>query len=340
MITEHPDYFDHFSCVGGKCEDTCCAGWEVDIDEETFYYYMTVKSDFGDRLRSHMVDTGEEKYFPLAKNGRCPFLNSGNWCDIYSNLGPDRLCTVCQEYPRYYVEVGDYTQEDMSLSCMELGRIFFERKSPISYAQLGDGDYGLDGKEEKLFQTILGKRDAMIRQLQANHGSYLSRMDAALSLLDSSDEKDSTEILLAKLSSLEVIDEGWKTEFDRLKTFCQQTDYPVKKKHFLAWTGLTEDQGSLFSSWFTRLAVYFCFRYTIDLWFDQDPKKPARMIRRSLSVIWLMCLERWSRCSQRFDIHDMIDIAHLYSKEVEHSEENVERMKGRAKGVAKRRNNL
>ena len=40
MIIEYPDYYEKFKCVGGDCKDTCCAGWEIDIDEETFYYYM------------------------------------------------------------------------------------------------------------------------------------------------------------------------------------------------------------------------------------------------------------------------------------------------------------
>mgnify|MGYP000638762220 CR=1 FL=1 len=27
-----PHYFKSFHCIGGKCPDTCCAGWQIQID--------------------------------------------------------------------------------------------------------------------------------------------------------------------------------------------------------------------------------------------------------------------------------------------------------------------
>ena len=34
MIVRVPDYFSEFSCIAGDCKDSCCLGWEIDIDEE------------------------------------------------------------------------------------------------------------------------------------------------------------------------------------------------------------------------------------------------------------------------------------------------------------------
>ena len=31
----YPNNFARFKCIGGECEDTCCAGWEIDIDDES-----------------------------------------------------------------------------------------------------------------------------------------------------------------------------------------------------------------------------------------------------------------------------------------------------------------
>ena len=25
----YPDYYRQFTCIGGECPDTCCAGWEI-----------------------------------------------------------------------------------------------------------------------------------------------------------------------------------------------------------------------------------------------------------------------------------------------------------------------
>lgn len=31
-----------FSCIGSSCEDTCCIGWQVDLDKETYLKYKKV----------------------------------------------------------------------------------------------------------------------------------------------------------------------------------------------------------------------------------------------------------------------------------------------------------
>ena len=30
-----PDYYKDFKCIAGACEDTCCAGWQVDVDDNS-----------------------------------------------------------------------------------------------------------------------------------------------------------------------------------------------------------------------------------------------------------------------------------------------------------------
>lgn len=77
-----PDYYKDFKCIADKCEDTCCAGWEVDVDDDSYEYYKTVTGPFGDRIKSVMVPpTEEEEACFTLNNGRCPFLNDNNLCD-------------------------------------------------------------------------------------------------------------------------------------------------------------------------------------------------------------------------------------------------------------------
>ncbi len=40
-----PDYFKQFKCIGGKCEDSCCIGWDIDVDEKTFRQYMKLDNE-------------------------------------------------------------------------------------------------------------------------------------------------------------------------------------------------------------------------------------------------------------------------------------------------------
>ena len=35
MVTITPNYYMNFKCIADKCRHTCCAGWEIEIDDET-----------------------------------------------------------------------------------------------------------------------------------------------------------------------------------------------------------------------------------------------------------------------------------------------------------------
>ena len=55
-----PHYYKGFRCIAGACTDTCCAGWDVDVDKDSYKYYKTVKGAFGKRLKSVMVPSRTE----------------------------------------------------------------------------------------------------------------------------------------------------------------------------------------------------------------------------------------------------------------------------------------
>ena len=75
-----PSYYDNFKCIADKCPDTCCAGWQIMIDEESLEKYGEVKGDFGKRLRSS-IDWQEGAFY--QNNKRCAFLNKENVCIRY-----------------------------------------------------------------------------------------------------------------------------------------------------------------------------------------------------------------------------------------------------------------
>ena len=84
-----PHYYDKFVCTAGDCPDSCCAGWQIMIDETSLERYGNEKSEFGTRLRNS-IDWDEECFY--QNNRRCAFLNEENLCDLYKALGPDSLC--------------------------------------------------------------------------------------------------------------------------------------------------------------------------------------------------------------------------------------------------------
>ena len=48
MLITKPDFYDSFKCRAGECTDSCCIGWEIDIDDETMRKY----ENENDRRRS------------------------------------------------------------------------------------------------------------------------------------------------------------------------------------------------------------------------------------------------------------------------------------------------
>ena len=167
MIQEYPLYYTKFKCVGGTCPDSCCAGWELDIDEDTYEYYKSVEGSFGDRLRAMM--NGEDNSFVLQDNGRCPFFNNDNLCDIYIELGELSLCNVCTEYPRNHEIIGDYEQTDVGMSCPEVSRLIFEDTDRISYKRRKVKEISgerLSLTDQKKTETLIYIRDCLIEFMQ------------------------------------------------------------------------------------------------------------------------------------------------------------------------------
>ena len=81
-----PNYYKEFSCIAGACPDTCCAGWQIVIDDQTLKKYQHFKGPFRNRLHND-IDWKEHVF--RQYNRRCAFLNEENLCDIYTEAGSE-----------------------------------------------------------------------------------------------------------------------------------------------------------------------------------------------------------------------------------------------------------
>lgn len=176
MKLRYPKYYEEFQCIAGRCEDTCCAGWEIDIDDASYRYYMSVEGEIGERLRRNMKEYGddsedayEQHGFILKENRRCPFLDDNNLCDLYRELGEEALCDVCTNTPRNYLEYGGARELSLSISCGEAGRLLYASEAPISFVEkeIDDSlDFEESGEELVLAEQIWQARDMSIAILQ------------------------------------------------------------------------------------------------------------------------------------------------------------------------------
>ena len=60
--------FENFKCTAHKCQDSCCVGWGIDVDEKTRDFYKALKGDFGDFVKQN-VDF-DNSLIKMKKNGK------------------------------------------------------------------------------------------------------------------------------------------------------------------------------------------------------------------------------------------------------------------------------
>ena len=78
---------------------------------------------------------------------------------------------------------------------------------------------------------------------------------------------------------------------------------------------------------YEHLLVYFVYRYLMNAVYDFDILSYAKMIVVATLVVRDMDAARYQRNGGRFTMFDRIDVARIFSKEVEHSEGNAEELK-------------
>lgn len=175
MLYTIPDYYKEFKCTADKCEDTCCAGWQIVIDEQSMARYKKVRGDFMWRmLRSVDWLNG---VFRQDKEKRCAFLNEQNLCDLYTACGENSLCKTCKQYPRHIEEFEGVREVTLSISCPEVAKILMERKTPVtflSYEREGEEEY--EDFDPFLYSILEDARKAMIEILQNRDLSIRKRV--------------------------------------------------------------------------------------------------------------------------------------------------------------------
>lgn len=130
MEITRPDYYKEFSCIAGACPDTCCAGWQIVIDDKSLKKYKRVKGTFRNRLHND-IDWKEKVFRQYEK--RCAFLNEDSLCDIYSEVGKRMLCDTCRKYPRHIEEFEGLREYSLSLSCPEAARILLGKREKVTF---------------------------------------------------------------------------------------------------------------------------------------------------------------------------------------------------------------
>ncbi|WP_252224334.1 flagellin lysine-N-methylase [Clostridium sp. ZBS2] len=136
-----PKYIYDFKCIGPKCTDTCCAGWDINIDLDTYNKYINSEGKLKDLVQGKFIkdknehDTFNHGFMILKDKSTCPFLNSNMLCDIHGEIGEENLCITCKRYPRVFNIVDGVYEKSGLPSCEEICFKAFLNKDKMEFIE-------------------------------------------------------------------------------------------------------------------------------------------------------------------------------------------------------------
>lgn len=361
MYYRKPQYYDNFTCIADRCPATCCAGWQIVIDEKSLEKYNHVQGEFGIRLQKS-IDWEEGVFHQY--NRRCAFLNKENLCDLYRELGAESLCDTCRLYPRHIEEFEEVREFSLSLSCPVAAEMILGQKEPVHF--LEEADEALEEEDYEDFDSILydwleEAREVLFGILQNRKLSIATRMvlilntaDLAQKALDhgtlleldleaeiqdflgrsqtTKKKKTETEFLeirkkmLKDLQKLEVLREEWPRILERLEQQLYAQDeghYQQIRQEFCRQMQGTEEQKQQWEIYKEQLLLFFLYTYFCGSVYDDMIYTKA--VLAVFSVLWIeeLAMDRWLFQGRKLEFQDLVEVAYTYAREIEHSDENL-----------------
>lgn len=362
MRYQKPSYFDEFVCIADKCPDTCCAGWQIMIDEDSLERYKNEKGAFGNRLKNS-IDWQEECFYQY--DGRCAFLNDRNLCDLVTELGEEALCETCARYPRHVEEFEDVREWSLSISCPVAAKLVLDGEKALELTTWEDDkedpleeefeDFDLflftkleDAREKilcKLKEVTLEDADACFEEIY-EFSSKLQEalMDNEIWKLDELIEQfgETGKSTLARKSAMEYYQKGrdsfeclsemehlradFGPEVSRVSEYLYQAGkeaYELKRQAFLEAFG---EGGQNFTKWqnFKRnLFWFFIYTYFCGAVYDDSIVTKAGMACFAVECVEELVMYHWLTDPENTKKEEWLRLAGALAREVEHSDDNL-----------------
>lgn len=360
MKIRTPYYYKQFKCVAGDCTDTCCAGWDVDVDEESYRFYKSVKGEFGKRLKSVMVPEKEGGCtFTLTEDKRCPFLNDKNLCDLYTELGEEHLCETCDEFPRFINEYGGVKEIGIAPSCITAGEIMFAEREKMYFDEYEDGkqigmyndidaflymqlcnarNLAFDIIDNEQFSTdevcvlllefayriqkhMDAERDDRIASVVKRFRDVPYCKELIKTCRRNKKDADNMQVIAKYFDSfkdMEVINPDWLKYVERERVF-ENNETGRLSENIKKFNDYYKDR----EYQFRQLLDYYVYRYFLDSVYDINLVLKIKNAVVGYLVVRQLDMVCWyENGSLTYDEH--VDIAHLYSRQFEHSYTNFE----------------
>ena len=357
-----PDFYKKFSCIAGECPATCCAGWQIVIDEKSLTRYSRHKGPFANRLKN---DINWKEHVFRQYHHRCAFLNEENLCDIYTEAGPDMLCDTCRKYPRHIEEFEGLRELSLSLSCPEAARLLLSRQEPISFItkEKPSSEETYDSFDYLLFTELMDTRDQMFSILQDRNIPLNARLLKFLAMghdfqlcLDrnelyrwegicrkhiqtgtgpdflkkvkewSDDSKSIPELIRDFWSILvpemEVLSPSWHNFLkENLAFHTQCNDQEIMQLYNSFHAAMPE-----WKIQSEQLVLYWLYTYFCGAVYDDQIFAKVKLALVCTLMIQDLSVGMYQKSRQPLTLKDQIRICYLFSRELEHSDPNLNKM--------------
>ena len=364
MLIIYPDYYKDFSCIAGDCEDTCCAGWEIVIDPKSLKKYQESKT-LRKRLQRDIQwrkgtfrQCKDGRCAFLREDGLCDLyreLGADSLC---------HTCRTYPRHTEEFENVREITLSISCphVARMLMNRTepvnFLEKET--------DREEFYEEFDYFLFSCLADARAVMLELLQNREIAIAERLLLVLGIAHDLEVRyrqgrlcDTDEVLERAKSprALEKV-RGQLTQRRRENERC----YALAKRHFYRLCGLerlrdawdqvlietqmilyvqgAESYAALhdeFAQWVSefmpqltiqleQLAVYFISTYFPGAVYDGRIYGKADTAVGYVAQLYDLFVARWLKNEKQLDTEDVIEIVYRYSREIEHSDPNLEAM--------------
>lgn len=295
-----PTFYKNFKCIAGDCPDSCCQGWEVDADSDSLEYYKTLDNSLEIKKRIDFVlskDEFDNTIFTLAPKKRCPFLNEENLCDMHIAIGGEHTPYTCRTFPRFIYDFGATREIGISFSCPVASDMMYNTESFDFETEVNSDLPTLnDIDAEKYFLLYKGRAEAY-KIAKDKNKSIRERLNDLLDLgvllqekLFPYDEGGDDIAFFDVFKNPELINPEWKEKVE---------NFSLKQ--------VSDTQSN------ENILMYFLYKYLMQAVYDDDALSKIKMAVLGVLINTYFGEDSWT--------------VHLWSKETEHSQYNMDRYK-------------
>jgi lysine-N-methylase len=293
-----------FRCLAGDCPDTCCAGWEIPVDEESEAAWETLPEPWRSRMASALETVDGERQL-RRRSGRCALLTEKNLCALYAACGAETLCRTCRLHPRFVAEYGGWREIMPGLSCPAWVELYLLSDEAVTFVTRETEELPIYNEiDGALFYRLAAARRRALTLLGDRSVPLRERAEGLLRLAEETDGTTEEGVVpgrvvpayVEKLRHLEILTPRWR----RLLAA------PHPRGERPPWRDIVGE----------KVLIYYIFRFWLRGVYS------GRVLPWAKLAVWSWIvteyLGRDAETRKKY-----CEVIRLYSKEIEHSAENL-----------------